>query len=139
LRTIMIDNCQLITFPKIVDTRGNLSFVESGRQAPFQIARVYWLYDVPSGAERGGHSHKALEQILVCLAGSFDVTLDDGFKRSRIQLNRPHSGLYICPMIWRTLDNFSSGSVCMVLASEFYSEADYYRNYDDFVRAVRSP
>lgn len=133
-----IDSCRIIELPKISDPRGNLTFVEGGRHVPFPIARVYYLYDVPGGAERGGHAHKALQQLIVAMSGSFDVILDDGSERRRFHLNRSYFGLYVCPMIWRELDNFSSGSVCMVLASNRYDEADYYRNYSEYVAAQSS-
>lgn len=102
---------------------------------PFAIERVYYLYDVPGGSERGGHAHKALHQLIIAMSGSFDVVLDDGKDKRRVHLNRSYQGLYVCPMIWRTIDNFSSGSVLMVLASNKYSEDDYYREYGDFMRA----
>jgi hypothetical protein len=127
----------LIDLPKISDPRGNLTFVEEQRHVPFDIQRVYYLYDTPAGAQRGGHAHKELHQLIIALAGSFDVYLDDGFEQKRVHLNRPYQGLYVCPMIWRELDNFSSGSVCMVLASNLYSESDYYRFYDQFIEDVR--
>ena len=128
-----INNCQVIDLPKISDPRGNLSFIEGGSQIPFDIERVYSLYDVPGGAERGGHAHKALHQLIIAMAGSFDVVLDDGVEKKRIHLNRSYSGLYVCPMIWRELDNFSSGAVCMVLASNKYDEDDYYREYSQYL------
>ena len=130
-----IADCKIIELPKIADPRGNLTFVEGGEHIPFDIRRVYYLYDVPGGAERGGHAHKALHQLIIAMSGSFDVVLDDGVDKKRIHLNRSYNGLYVCPMIWRELDNFSSGSVCMVLASNRYGEADYYRNYDDYLVA----
>lgn len=130
-----INLCRVIQLPKISDPRGNLTFVESGNQIPFDIQRVYYLYDVPGGAERGGHAHKELQQLIIAMSGSFDVVLDDGQRKKRVHLNRSYTGLYVCPMIWRELDNFSSGSVCMVLASNKYDEADYYRNYEDFMQA----
>ena len=130
-----IFDCKMIELPKINDPRGNLSFIEGGNQIPFDIQRVYYLYDVPGGAERGGHAHMALHQLIIAMSGSFDVALDDGKEKKRIHLNRSYSGLYVCPMIWRELDNFSSGSVCMVLASNKYDEDDYYRDYADFMRA----
>ncbi|MBD2355694.1 WxcM-like domain-containing protein [Tolypothrix sp. FACHB-123] len=129
----MIDKCKIIELPKIKDPRGNLTFVEGGKHIPFDIQRVYYLYDVPGGAERGGHAHKELQQLIIAMSGSFDVLLDDGTEKKRFYLNRSYYGLYICPMIWRELDNFSSGSVCMVLASNFYDEADYYRDYQEFL------
>lgn len=125
--------CQLIELPKITDPRGNLTFIEGMNHIPFEIKRVYYLYDVPGGAERGGHAHKALQQVIIAMSGSFDVILNDGHEKKRIHLNRSYIGLYVCPMIWRELDNFSSGSVCMVLASEKYDEGDYYRNYAEFL------
>ena len=131
-----IEKCKIIELPKIGDPRGNLTFIEAGRHVPFEISRVYYLYDVPGGAERGGHAHKGLHQLIVAMSGSFDVILDDGSKKRRFHLNRSYYGLYVCPMIWRELDNFSSGSVCMVLASNYYDEADYFRDYDQFVRAL---
>lgn len=125
----------MVSLPKITDPRGNLTFIEGGNHIPFDIQRVYYLYDVPGGAERGGHAHKGLHQLIIAMSGSFDVILDDGHERKRVHLNRSYSGLYVCPMIWRELDNFSSGSVCMVLASSKYDEDDYYRNYADFIQA----
>lgn len=132
-----IDACRIIDLPKISDPRGNLTFIEGESHVPFSIARVYYLYDVPGGAERGGHGHKELHQLIVAMSGSFDIVLDDGFEKRRFHLNRSYNGLYVCPMIWRELDNFSSGSVCMVLASNLYDEDDYYRDYDTFIAAVK--
>lgn len=128
-----IDLCKIIELPIISDPRGNLTFVEGGSQIPFDIQRVYYLYDVPGGAERGGHAHKGLHQLVIAMSGSFDVVLDDGVNTKRVHLSRSYNGLYVCPMIWRHLDNFSSGSVCMVLASNKYDEKDYYRNYSEFM------
>lgn len=127
--------CGMVDLPKISDPRGNLTFIEGGRHVPFDIQRVYYLYDVPGGAERGGHAHKELHELIIAMSGSFDVILDDGSQQKRVHLNRSYNGLYVCPMIWRELDNFSSGSVCMVLASNRYDEADYYRNYAEFLQA----
>ena len=132
-----IDTCTIIELPKIAEPRGNLTFVEGNNHIPFDIKRVYYLYDVPGGAERGGHGHKALNQQIIAMSGSFDVLLDDGYEKKRFHLNRSYHGLYVCPMIWRELDNFSSGSVCMVLASNLYDEDDYYREYDSFIKDVR--
>ena len=129
--------CRLIDLPRISDPRGNLTFVEGLRHVPFDIRRVYYLYDVPGGAERGGHCHKELEQVLIAMSGSFDVLLDDGRERARYHLNRSYYGLYIAPMVWRELDNFSSGSVCLALASAPYDEADYYRDYQTFLQSLR--
>lgn len=133
--TTDLADCKMISLPKIADSRGNLTFIESRRHVTFEIQRVYYLYDVPGGAERGGHAHRGLHQLIIAMSGSFDVVLDDGKEKKRFHLNRSYSGLYVCPMIWRELDNFSSGSVCMVLASNFYDESDYYRDYNKFIRA----
>ena len=127
-----IDKCKIINLPKIHDPRGNLTFIEGNRHIPFDIKRVYYLYDVPGGAERGGHAHKDLHQIIIAIAGSFDVVINDGSDTQRFHLNRSYFGLYVCPMIWRELDNFSSGSVCLVLASDYFSEADYIRDFTQF-------
>ena len=129
--------CRLLEFPKVPDLRGNLTFIEGGRHVPFQIQRVYYLYDTPGGAERGGHAHKELRQLIVAMSGSFDVILNDGREKKRFHLNRSYYGLYVCPMIWRELDNFSSGSVCMVLASNFYDESDYFRDFQEFLKALK--
>ena len=133
-----INQCKIIQLPKTTDPRGNLTFIEGGRQIPFDIRRVYYLYDVPGGSTRGGHAHKALHQLIIAMSGSFDVVLDDGSQQQRFHLNRSYYGLYVCPMLWRELDNFSSGSVCMVLASNLYDEVDYYRDYDLYLAEVRS-
>lgn len=133
-----LQNCKLIDLPKISNASGNLTFIENDRHVPFTIRRVYYTYDVPGGAVRGGHGHKKLHQLIIAISGSFDVMLDDGYQKQRFHLNRSYVGLYVSPMIWREIDNFSSGSVCMVLASEYYDEADYYRDYFEFMRAVGS-
>ena len=127
-----ITDSQILTIPKIHDTRGNLSVIE-GNVIPFAMKRVYYLYDVPSGAERGGHSHKEQQEFLVALSGSFDVVLSDGQNQKKVTLNKPNEGLLIPNGIWRELENFSSGSVCLVIASEVFDEADYIRDYKDFL------
>ena len=124
--------------PIIPDARGNLTFVEGRRHLPFSIERVYYLYDVPSGAVRGGHAHRALEQVLIALSGSFDVLVDNGQTRERYSLNRSHIGLYIGPLVWREIDNFSSNAVCLVLASMWFDESDYFRTYEGFLEALGS-
>lgn len=129
-----LQHVRLIDLPRILDPRGNLTFIENGNHIPFDIRRVYYLYDVPGGAHRGGHGHKALHQLMIAMSGSFDVLLDDGRTKFKYHLNRSYYGLYIPPMMWREIDNFSSGSVCMVLASDHYNESDYYREYADFLR-----
>jgi hypothetical protein len=128
--------CRIIDLPKVADPRGNLTFVESNVHVPFDIRRVFYLYDVPGGERRAGHALKTCEQFLVAMSGSFDVVLDDGRDKKRLHLNRSYFGLYIPPMVWREIDDFSSGSVCMALASDFFSEDDYIRYYDEFMRAV---
>ena len=125
----------LIKLDKISDPRGNLTFIEN-RHLPFEIKRVYYLYDVPGGAERGGHAHLNLQQLIIAASGSFNVILDDGFNKKNIQLNSPYVGLYVPKMVWREINNFSSGSVCLVLASEAYDPADYFRNYSDFINEL---
>jgi len=132
-----LDDCYLIDLPKISDPRGNLTFIEESRHFPFDIKRVYYLYDVPGGAERGGHAHRAMNQMIIAMSGSFDVVLDDGFSRQRYHMNRSYYGLYVSPMVWRELDNFSSGAVLLSLASNYYDESDYYREYADFLRDVK--
>lgn len=133
-----VANCKIIELPKIHDIRGNLTFIEGGSHVPFDIQRVYYLYDVPGGAERGGHAHKRLHQLIIAIAGSFDVTIDDGNTVKSVRLDRSYKGLYVCPMIWRELRNFSSGSVCLVLASNFYDESDYYRSYSEFLKDINN-
>jgi dTDP-4-dehydrorhamnose 3,5-epimerase-like enzyme len=133
-----VEQCHLVDLPKINDPRGNLTFVEGERHVPFDIRRVYYVYDVPGGSERGGHAHKALQQLIVAMSGSFDVVLNDGRTSRRFHLNRSYFGLFVCPMIWRELDNFSSGAVCMVLASNRYDEEDYYRDFAQFASAKYS-
>lgn len=129
---------KLIDLSKIIDPRrGNLTVVEQNIDVPFEIKRAYWTYDVPSGESRGGHAHKQLQQLLVAMSGSFDVTLDNGQEKETVHLNHPYQGLLIPSMTWRTLEDFSSGAVCMVLASELYDEDDYIRNYEQFLKAVK--
>ena len=131
-----LEQCRLIHFPRINDVRGNLTFIEGGNHVPFEIKRVYYLYDVPGGASRAGHAHKELHQLIVAMSGSFDVLLDDGTRQYRYHLNRSYYGLYVPPMIWREIDNFSSGSVCLALASHPFDESDYYRERTTFLDAV---
>lgn len=132
-----LSKCKLIDLPKISDPRGNLTFIEENRHFPFDIKRVYYLYDVPGGAERGGHAHREMNQMIIAMSGSFDVVLDDGFERKRYHMNRSYYALYVAPMVWREIDNFSSGAVLLSLASNYYDESDYYREYDHFLRDVR--
>jgi len=134
-----LTECRILELPQIHDPRGNLTFIESGRQIPFAIKRIFYLYDVPGGANRAGHALKSCHQLVIATSGSFDVVLDDGSEKEMFQLNRSYHGLYIPPVIWREISNFSSNSICMVLASEFFSEDDYYRDYSQFVAAARKP
>ena len=131
-----IQNCELIPLPKISDLRGNLTFIEGNEHIPFDIKRVFYLYDVPTGESRGAHAHHSLHQFLICLSGSFDVAVDDGVSKNVIHLNRPWSGLHVPPMIWAAEINFDPGTVCLVLVSDFFDEADYIRDYDDYVRLL---
>ena len=133
-----LEHCRLIDLPKISDPRGNLTFIEGNQHVPFDIKRVYYTYDVPGGSDRGAHAHKRLHQLIIAMSGSFDVVLDDGVEKKRFHLNRSYFGLYVCPMMWRELDNFSSGSVCLVLASELFDPDDYYRDYELFLNDARS-
>lgn len=128
-----LSDCRIIDLPKVSDPRGNLTFIEGGQHIPFSIERAYYLYDVPGGAERGAHAHRSLHQFFIAMSGSFDVILDDGRQRSRFHLSRSYYGLYVCPMIWRQLDNFSSNAVCLVLASRHFDESDYVRDYSRFI------
>ncbi len=130
-----VNDCHIIEFDKhYSDRKGNLSVVENGKGIPFDIKRVYYLYDVPGGESRGGHAHKALYQIIMAVSGSFSVTLDDGRDNQTFVLNRPYQGLLVIPGIWRILDDFSSGAVCLVMASEKYDEGDYIRDYNEFIK-----
>ncbi len=128
-----IKSCKIIDIPKVCSTRGSLSFLESENIIPFEIKRVYYTYDIPSGAERGGHAHKELFQLIIPVSGSFNVLIDDGNQKDTVFLNSPNKALMVTPGIWRELNNFSTGSVVLVLASEIYSEEDYIRNYRDFI------
>lgn len=130
-----VDHCQMVDLPKISDARGNLTFVEQQRHVPFDIKRVFFLYDVPTGADRGAHAHKLQHQFLVCLSGSFDVEVDDGTDQRVFHLNRPWKGLHVPPMIWAAEKNFDPGSVCLVLSSDLFAEDDYLRDYDAYLAA----
>jgi|EP01136_Pigoraptor_vietnamica_P033454 hypothetical protein len=125
-------DCQIVHFPVIHNRAGNITPVQNNIEIPFDIKRVYYLYDVPGGADRGGHAHRDLKQLIIAASGSFDITLDDGATKKTFSLNRPNMGLYLCPGIWRDISNFSSGAICLVLASEPYDEGDYIRLYDEY-------
>lgn len=131
-----IADCRMFELPKISDPRGNLTFLEGMQHLPFEFKRVFYLYDVPGGAERAGHALKTCHQFLIAISGSFDVVIDDGSERKRIHLCRSYYGLHLPPMIWRELDNFSSGSVCLALASENYAADGYFRTYEEFQKEL---
>lgn len=133
---ISVKDCVIIDLPKKVDPRGNLTFVEGQRHVPFDFKRVFYLYDVPGGADRGGHALRNCHQFLIAMSGSFDVMVYDGKQNQRIHLNRSYYGLHLPPMIWREMGNFSSGSVCLVLASEPYDEKDYFRDYSEYLKSI---
>ena len=133
-----IDDCKIITLNRNHHANGNLTAVNNGIDLPFNIERTFYIYDVPGGAERGGHSHYTCNEFIVAISGSFDVTVDDGNKRFTYTLNRPYQGLLVVPGIWRTLQNFSSGSVCLALASHHFDEEDYVRDYSDFIKLKSS-
>lgn len=130
-----IDACVVLDLPKIADARGNLTFVEQHRHVPFDIKRIFYLYDVPTAADRGAHAHRHHHQFLICLSGSFDVEVDDGSNRRMVHLNRPWKGLHVPPMIWAAEKNFDAGSVCLVLSSDLFDEDDYIRDYDAYLAA----
>jgi hypothetical protein len=134
---MLLDNCRIIDLPKISDPRGNLTFVEAKGHIPFEIKRIFYLYDVPGGETRAGHALKVCQQFIIAVSGSFDVVVKDGLDKTRYSLNRSFYGLYIPAMMWRELENFSSGSVCLVLASESYNADDYIRTYEEFERKAK--
>ena len=128
---------KIINLPKILDNRGNLTFIEGKKHIPFEIKRAYWIYDVPGGEKRGGHAYKTLREFVIALSGSFDVVLDDGREKKVYSLNRSYYGIFIPEMIWREINNFSTNALCLVLASDFYKEEDYIRNYNKFKKMAR--
>ena len=132
--TYTVFDCNVIYFNKIFNRSGNLTPIENHVDIPFDIKRVYYLYDVPGGESRGAHAHKNLEQLIIAASGSFDVTIDDGRNKKTVSLNRSYMGFYLKSGIWRELSNFSSGAICLVLASEIYNESDYIRDYTEFLK-----
>ena len=127
-----IENCRIIDLPKIADPRGNLTFVEQGKHVPFDISRVYYLYDVPGGSERGGHAHKDLSQLIIAMSGSFDVVLSDGINEEKFSLNRSYYGLYVPNLLWRRIENFSTNSLALIVSNVAYNEKDYIRDFEVF-------
>jgi len=134
MRNTSVYDCSIIELNRHHHTKGNISVVENNQTIPFEVKRTYYLYDVPGGESRGGHAHKGLSQLIIAASGCFNVTLNDGNVKRTFTLNRPHQGLYVVPGIWRELDDFSSGSVCLVLASEKYETDDYIRDYNEFLK-----
>jgi hypothetical protein len=129
-------DCNILHFPRIQDRAGNITPVQNGIEVPFDVKRIYYLYDIPGGEDRGAHAHKSLQQLIIAASGSFDITIDDGRNKKTVQLNRPYFGLHIRPGMWRNISNFSSGAICLVLASELYDRSDYLRTYDEFLNYV---
>ncbi|HWJ27181.1 MAG TPA: FdtA/QdtA family cupin domain-containing protein [Flavisolibacter sp.] len=130
-------DCTIIHFPKIQDRAGNLTAVQNGIEIPFDVKRVYYLYDIPGGEDRGAHAHKKLQQMIIAASGSFDITIDDGINKKTVHLSRPYFGLHVLPGMWRNISNFSSGAICLVLASEIYNPEDYIRTYDEYLNYRR--
>lgn len=132
-----ISKCRLINIPEFKDNRGSLSFVEGGKTIPFEIKRIYYLYEVPNKEDRGNHAHKEMEQLIIPISGSFKIDLNDGENKKEFLLNKPSEALYLCPMIWRKLYDFSKDATCLVLSSTMYDEGDYYRSYNEFLKDVK--
>jgi hypothetical protein len=133
-----LEKCKLIDFPKITDPRGNITFIGSNKEVPFEYKNLFYIYDIPTGVTRGSHAQKNTEEVLICLSGSFDINFDDGFNKKTINLNRPWQGVYISPLIWSYVSNFNSGSIGLGLFSDFYNESGYIRDYDDFLNIVHN-
>ena len=131
-----LELCKIMDLPKMLDPRGNLTFIEQNKHIPFHIKRIFYIYDVPTGESRGAHAHHNLQQFMICVSGSFNVELDNGFNKKTVHLNRPWHGLYVPPLIWSAETNFDAGSVCVVLVSELYDEDDYIRDYKKFLKIV---
>lgn len=138
MKSYSVFNCDVLHLPKIHNRAGNITPVENGIHIPFEVQRIYYLYDIPGGESRGAHGHKMLESVIIAVSGSFDVTIDDGINKKTVQLNRPYVGLNVKPGIWRDISNFSSGAICLVLASMKYDEGDYIREYNDFIDFKKS-
>jgi dTDP-4-dehydrorhamnose 3,5-epimerase-like enzyme len=138
MKPTSLSDCRIIDLPKISDPRGNLTFLEGGKHIPFAIKRAYWIYDVPGGEKRGGHAYKGLHEFIIALSGSFDVVLDDGHEKKTFSLNRSYFGLYVPNMIWRTIENYSTNGVTLILASEHYAPDDYIRDYAAFLKGKQA-
>jgi hypothetical protein len=130
-------DCNIVHFPRIQNRAGNITAVQNSIEAPFDVKRIYYLYDIPGGEDRGGHGHRTLQQIIIAASGSFDIMIDDGRNKKTVHLSRPYFGLHVLPGMWRSISNFSSGAICLVLASGLYDTTDYIRNYDEFLTFVR--
>jgi hypothetical protein len=130
-------DCNVIHFPRIQSRAGNITAVQNGIEVPFEVKRIYYLYDIPGGEDRGAHAHRRLEQLIMAASGSFDITIDDGHNKKTVQLSRPYFGLHIVPGMWRNISNFSSGAICLVLASELYDASDYIRTYEEYLNYVK--
>jgi hypothetical protein len=135
-KTTVFD-CNIVHFPRLQNRAGNITAVQNGIELPFDLKRVYYLYDIPGGEDRGAHAHLRLEQMIIAASGSFDVTIDDGRNKKTVQLNRPFFGLHVLPGMWRDISNFSSGAICLVLASELYDTTDYIRTYEEYLNYVK--
>lgn len=133
MKRYTVFDCNIIHFPRIQNRAGNITAVQNEIEAPFSVKRIYYLYDIPGGEDRGAHAHRRLQQLIIAASGSFDITVDDGRNKKTVQLNRPYFGLHIYPGMWRDISNFSSGAICLVLASEVYDATDYLRTYDEFL------
>ncbi len=137
MKKTTVFDCNIVHFPRLQNRAGNITAVQNGIELPFDLKRVYYLYDIPGGEDRGAHAHLRLEQMIIAASGSFDVTIDDGRNKKTVQLNRPFFGLHVLPGMWRDISNFSSGAICLVLASELYDTTDYIRTYEEYLNYVK--
>ena len=137
MKKTTVFDCNIIHFPRMQNRAGNITAVQNGIEAPFHVKRIYYLYDIPGGEDRGAHAHKKLEQLIIAASGSFDLTIDDGRNKKTVNLSRPYFGLHVLPGMWRNISNFSSGAICLVLASEVYQTEDYIRTYEEYLNFVQ--